>query len=62
MVVEGLTIDHHILLHKLDYYGFRGIVLDWFQDYLVKEPDMLGIMTINLILKLFFAVFLRGQY
>ena len=28
------TIDHDILLHKLDYYGFRWIVLDWFQDYI----------------------------
>ena len=24
-------IDHDILLHKLDYYGFRGIVLDGFE-------------------------------
>ena len=28
------TIDHDNLPHKLDYYGFRGIVLDWFRDYL----------------------------
>jgi hypothetical protein len=28
------SIDHHILFRKLNTYGLRGVVLDWFKDYL----------------------------
>ena len=28
------TINHDILLHKLDYYGIRGISHDWFESYI----------------------------
>ena len=28
------TVDHDILLSQLHYYGFRGIINEWFASYL----------------------------
>ena len=30
------TVDHNILLEKLDYCGMRGATKNWFESYLKK--------------------------
>ena len=31
------TVNHEILLNKLNFYGFRGFIIDWFQSYFKKN-------------------------
>ena len=33
------TVDHDILMAKLEFYGIRGIGLKWFQDYLSNRSQ-----------------------
>ena len=35
------TINHSILSEKLEYYGIRGIVLQWFQNYLSNRSQVI---------------------
>ena len=41
------TIDHDILLYKLEKYGIRGIVLSWFKSYLSNRQQFVSIDDAN---------------
>ena len=38
------TVDHNILLAKLNHYGIRGIALKWFADYLSNRQQSVFIL------------------
>ena len=37
------TVNHRILLRKLEYYGFRSTTLMWFESYLTNREQYVGI-------------------
>ena len=37
------TVDHNILLHKLNHYGIRGISNNWFRSYLNNRQQFVSI-------------------
>ena len=45
------TVDHNILLEKLDYYGIRGVAKDWFRSYLDNQKQYVTLNASNLSIK-----------
>ena len=41
------TVDHNILLSKLEYYGIIGIANDWFKSYLGHQSQFVSINEFN---------------
>ena len=52
------TVDHKILLHKLDDYGFCGVINKWFSSYLQgrTKKTQIGSYTVYQKEKILLAV------
>ena len=37
------TVDHNILIQKLNYYGVRGTANNWFSSYLENKTQFVSI-------------------
>ena len=55
------TINHDIFLYKLEYYGFRGVALDWFKSYLSNKKQFVRYQMHDSDHKIFNCGVLQGS-
>ena len=55
------TVNHNILIEKLDYYGIRGVTKDWFTSFLPININMFPWGKLSVNFYLFLVVFLKAQ-
>ena len=56
------TINHNILCNKLQFYGVRGIALEWFKDYLSNRSQCVSFADVMSTVKILHVGCLWGRY
>ena len=55
------TVDHSIIVTKLDHYGIRGVAQKWLSSYL-ENRKLYVLMALTLASYLFRVVYRKAQF